>query len=313
MMFWVKALIIIAIFIFIFKSLFDNWGQLKAAKATFNYYYVISSVIVMQLAWLTTSWSWCKTLEIFGHKISFRNAFVIYFRSMVGKYLPGKFMQLMGMTYIASQKGVPEGLTVASVVIGQVYSLFSGVVIFAGALLAWEFKSSSGYLLGFRWSAIPILIVILGLSFRPGLMIPLINWFLRLMKRVEIKTTIGIRQALSIFILFLIPWFVFGLSFWLLARSLAPVPLSQYALLTSIVVGGTVIGFLAVFSPGGIGVREGAMVILIPAMTGYPIAYASALAVGYRIVMSLVELVDFGLTWAVDRSKRPPRENIPHS
>jgi hypothetical protein len=34
-------------------------------------------------------------------------------------------------------------------------------------------------------------------------------------------------------------------------------------------------------------------------LTGYPASFSSAVALGYRIVTSIVELADFGLTWLI--------------
>jgi uncharacterized membrane protein YbhN (UPF0104 family) len=294
-----KFAIIAFIFAIIANNIYSNWEQLKGQKIHFDIFYGILSILVMALAWISTSWSWGKTLELFGFKLGYRDVFVIYFRSMVGKYLPGKFWQIIGSTYFASKKGVPEGLTIASVVIGQVYSLLSGFVLFAAAVVLWGIRVSPDSILDFRWSSGPVLLFMLVLSFRPGLMIPIMNWFLRLLKREEIQITIGTSKAIKIFVLFLFPWLIFGLSFWLFACSLTFLPFSQYPLLTSVMVGATVIGFLAIFAPGGVGVREGLIVLLMPAMTEHSVSFASAVALGYRLITTLVELIAFGLTWLI--------------
>ena len=265
----------------------------------FDPLYAFLSILVMMVAWLTTSWSWGKTLEAFGAKLNYGDVFVIYFRSMIGKYVPGKLWQIVGSTYLASKRGVQEGPTIASVVIGQVYSLFSGFVIFMGAIAIWGMDSSSDSFMNFKLPSICVLLLILLLSLNPNLAKPAMNWFLRLCKRKQIDVEINIRQSVWLFILFMIPWFVFGLSFWLIARSLTFLPFVQYFKLTSIMVGATVIGFLAVFSPGGLGIREGMIVILLSSMTEYSVTFASAVAVSYRFVTVIVELIAFGLTWVL--------------
>ena len=77
---------------------------------------------------------------------------------MVAKYVPGKVWQIAGSTYIASKKGVPEGATIASVVIGQAYSLLSGLAIVAVFFALETFKDSHVEIALFRWTSIPILI-----------------------------------------------------------------------------------------------------------------------------------------------------------
>jgi len=295
-----KFAIIGAIFYFVINNVVSNWEQLAAQGVHFDPLYALLSILVMMLAWLTTSWSWGKTLEAFGAKLKYRDVFVIYFRSMIGKYLPGKFWQIVGSTYLASKRGVQEGPTIASVVVGQVYSLFSGLVIFMSAIAIWGMNFSSGSIFNFKLPSICVLVLILILSLNPNLTKPAMNWFLRLFKRTEIDVEIDIRQSLRLFILFLIPWFAFGFSFWLFARSLTFVPFGQYLKLTSIMVGATVIGFLAIFSPGGLGIREGMIVILMTSMTEYSVSFSSAVAVGYRFLSLIVEMVAFCLTWAIN-------------
>ena len=296
-----KFAIIGAIFYFVINNVVSNWEQMAAQGVHFDAFYALLSILVMMLAWLTTSWSWGKTLEAFGAKLKYRDVFVIYFRSMIGKYLPGKFWQIVGMTYVGAQKGVPEGLIISSAIISQAYSVLTGAILFSFAIVILDLKGIVGNFLSPAIASIPILLLFLVVVVRPVLMVTIINRVLGILKRQKIEVRIGLGKSLEIFALFLVPWFIFGLSFWFLGRSLTPIPFSQYPLLLSIAVGATIIGFLAIFTPGGIGVREGLIVILMTAFTKYPVPLASALALCYRIVMSLVEIMAFGLTWVIER------------
>jgi len=300
----VKILIIVLIFYLIFKNIYSNWGQLDFRKQHFNLFYIVLSVLIMQLAWMTTAWSWGKTLEAFNFKLRYSDVFTIYFRSMVAKYLPGKLWQIVGSTYMAAKKGVPEGSTVASVVIGQGYSLLSGLALVAGALALGVIQPPGGGFAFFRWTAIPILVLLIILTVRPELAEPLMNWALRLAKRQTISLRINIATSLRLFMAFLIPWFIFGLSFWFLGRGLEDIPISHYLSFTAIMTASTVIGFLAVFAPGGLGVKEGLIVVFLTTLAGYSAAFSSAIAIGFRIITSFVELLAFGITWVITWSQK---------
>jgi uncharacterized membrane protein YbhN (UPF0104 family) len=253
----------------------------------------------MQAAWMTTAWSWGKTLEAFGHKLPYRDIYTIYFRSMVAKYVPGKVWQIAGSTYIAAQKGVPEGATIASVVIGQAYSLLSGLTLVVVFLAIGAIGNSGTELSFFRWSSIPILAFLIILVVKPELGERLMNWGLRLFKRREISMKIKISTSFWLFWAFLIPWFIFGFSFWLLARGFMILSIDLYLSFTAILTAGTVVGFLAIFAPGGIGVKEASMAALLTSFLGFLPAFALALGFGYRIVTSIIELLAFGLTWVI--------------
>jgi glycosyltransferase 2 family protein len=307
---FVKIIVICAIFFYIFRYLYSNWGQLRSLNIHLNYFYVVLSFVVMKVAWMTTAWSWGKTLEAFGHKIPYRDVYTIYFRSMLAKYLPGKVWQIAGSTYIASQKGVPEGATIASVVIGQAYSVLAGVALIVVGFALGSLQKTGQGLTFFRWTSIPILIALIILVVRPGLCERLMNWVLPLFKRQKVTVDIKLTTSLWLFLAFLLPWFIFGFSFWLLTRAFTPVPFSLYVPLTAILTAGTVIGFLAIFAPGGIGVKEASMAALAASLTSFPATFALAVGLAYRIVTSIVELIAFGITWIISKPEKKPTTSV---
>jgi hypothetical protein len=294
-----KIIIVAAIFYVIFRNILSNFDQLRAQEIQFNYIYVIISLFVMLLAWITTAWSWGKTLEAFGYPLRYPDVFVIYFRSMLAKYLPGKLWQIVGATYVAAQKGVPEGATIASVVIGQAYSLLAGVALCVGALALGFIRIAGEGAAIFRWTSIPVLLGLLVLIVRPNLTEPVMNWGLRLFRRQEVSLKIKPSTSFWLFWAYFVPWCLFGISFWSLAHAIVPMTAGQIIPLTAIFTAATVIGFLAIFSPGGLGVREGAIIVLMTSIAGFPVAIASALAIGFRIINTLIELLAFGITWLI--------------
>jgi hypothetical protein len=222
---------------------------------------------------------------------------------MVAKYLPGKVWQIAGSTYIAAQKGVPEGATIASVVIGQAYSVLSGVALIVAAL-AFDLIQKPGGIPLLKWSSIPMLIILIVLVIRPHISVRLMNLVLPLFKRQKVAVEIKLSTSLWLFVAYLIPWFIFGFSFWLLAHALTPIIFSLYIPLTAILVAGTVIGFLALFAPGGLGVKEASMAALAGSLTSFPASFALALGLVYRIVTSIAELLAFGLTWVISKPQK---------
>jgi uncharacterized membrane protein YbhN (UPF0104 family) len=83
-------------------------------------------------------------------------------------------------------------------------------------------------------------------------------------------------------------WVVYGISFWLLANGLLSG--SELGLRSAVGVfsAGYIVGFLAVFAPGGIGVREAVFVTLLAPRVGS--SDAVVLAVGSRLLLTLTEL-----------------------
>jgi len=84
-------------------------------------------------------------------------------------------------------------------------------------------------------------------------------------------------------------WITYGVAFWLLARGLGlpgALPLARAAGVFAL---GYILGLLALFAPGGVGVREVVLVgLLTPALGG---GGAVALSVASRILLTLTEVV----------------------
>lgn len=72
-------------------------------------------------------------------------------------------------------------------------------------------------------------------------------------------------------------------------NGLTPVDWSTAGLLASAFVGAWLIGYLAVFVPTGIGVREGALALLLGGVL--PATVTAAAALGYRVLIALRDLV----------------------
>ncbi len=218
-----KIVIVGGIFYFLIKNLLGNTEKLQSLNIKFSYGYAILSLLAALVAWSLTSWNMGRVFAGLNCPLPYKDVFSIYFKSMLGKYLPGKFWQIAGSTYLASQKGVPEGISITAFVGGQIYSLIAGI-FFLAIVLIFNIVEFSGEILKYlRWTSIPIILVMIAMVVKPSLFELPMNLLLRLFKRKEVKISIPIRRSFEIFFLFLLSWMVFGLSFWLFANAIFPI------------------------------------------------------------------------------------------
>ena len=294
-----KYFLICLIFYFLFKSLISNWGQIDKLEIKLNYSYVIYSLIAVMAAWVVSAWSWGRVLSAFNYKIPYRDVFIIYFKANLGKYLPGKVWQIIGSAYYAAGHGVPEGIAITTSLIGQAYSVLSGLSLFAMVGLLGRLGETNLFNTIFRWSLLPILAILLAVALKPDLAQPLLNRIMRLFKRQEVKIHLPIIRTIELFTIYLLCWLLFGLGLWLFAKALTNVGFAQYINLTAVLAAAVAIGFLALFAPGGLGVREGVIALFLATIPVFPPPLPSAVAIGYRIIMTIAEVVAFGMTWVL--------------
>ena len=89
-----------------------------------------------------------------------------------------------------------------------------------------------------------------------------LHWFGRLFKRTnDVSIPITYPQMIKLVMLFIVNWLIVGTGFYVLIRSIYPIPLSQMLYAGGVFALSSIIGILAFFAPSGIGVREGIMIL----------------------------------------------------
>ena len=86
----------------------------------------------------------------------------------------------------------------------------------------------------------------------------------------------------------LIAWIGYGFSLMYLARGLLPTARLDLPTAIAAFTASYLAGFLALVAPGGIGVREGVMILLLQGPLG--LAAATVLALASRVLITITEL-----------------------
>lgn len=296
---FLKYLLVGVIFYFLFKSLFSNWSEVQKLGVQLNYGYVIIALIAVMAAWALSAWCWGRVLNAFNCPVSYADVFIIYFKSNLGKYLPGKIWQIVGSTYYATSKGVPEGVAITTSLVAQAYSVISGLSLFAVAMIVGLPGKSAIVGSYIKWSVAPILLILLIIAVKPNLAQPLMNRIMKMFKRPQSDIRLPITRSLELFVIYLFCWLIFGLGLWMFSKALTDTPFSLYIGLSAVNAAAVAVGFIALFAPGGLGVREGVMALFLSTLPGFPAPLPSAVAIGYRIIITIAEVIAFGLTWVV--------------
>lgn len=217
-----------------------------------------------------------------------------YGRSWLARYIPGRIWMFGGRVIYGKQAGISARATGASTVLeaGISYSALGllGAALLAGAWIHWS---------------VAMALAAGGLAVSFGAMMMLFRG--RTLASGESKLAKTIRKAstfvtgdaepakTSIFLILLAYWAhaAAQLAFFIMVGlSVQDVPRSEYMLLAGAWGVGASIGYLSLFSAGGLGVRDGiALAFVGPALTG-PIA-ATVVAVS-RIILVTADLVFVG-------------------
>jgi hypothetical protein len=282
----IQWLLGIAIVGFALRSLWRNWDQLRAQPLEWSIepgWLVLSAVVVWLMYGLLIA-AWRIMLTGWGRGLDFWSAARIWTVSSLGKYLPGKVWAVAGMAVMAQRAGVGAGPATGSAVILQLLAIGTGAAV--AALTGWSslrtaYPGAEGGLGVLLLLSLLVVVVLL----RP-------ESVRRLVRIAAPEATVSLTPPPGAVAFGIaantIAWLGYGVALWLLARGV--LPRAGLGLLPAIAVftASYLAGFIALFAPGGIGVREGVFILMLQGPIG--IGAATALAVASRLLLTVTEL-----------------------
>jgi hypothetical protein len=265
--------LLVAAAVFVVLRVRSLWHGGHIELADVNWAALAGSFVLAALGTAAGALIWLVILDGLGVKPRLRWA-GLFFQAQLGKYIPGSIWQYAGRAAVARANGIPVGPVGVSLAVE-----FAAAAIAAGAMAVFLVGWWGALIL----AAIAVLLVAGGRPTRS-----------RLPVRVTIRATL----------LYLPVWLLLGASFWLCASGLVAVPASDLALYMGTFAVAWLAGLLAIYAPGGLGVREAVLVALLHGRIGT--ADALVVAAASRLMLILVDVLLAGAsTAALRRSRRP--------
>lgn len=278
-----------AVFIFFVTTIIRKWGHINQYSFSLDPMPFSLSVVLLVLFVMFSSWSWKKILEeLTDTDIPFGDALKIYITSWILRYIPGRVSMVLGKIYLSHQKwGIPKKEILLSSAYEHTFITITSLLIGGYALYltnTWPKILSSATFVGlFIFLMLPI--------FFPKLFYSILNFFLAVAKRdpVRFKKKISPYKLFLLLLCYFGNRLLFGIAFLFLTESLIHVKPENIIFISSSFVLAAVIGLLAFFSPGGLGVREGTLVYLL--QTIIPLETAIILSLLSRLWQILADSI----------------------
>lgn len=277
--------LILAIFYFLIANLVKNWQKIPFESLRFNLTNLAISFAFLLFNILLFIKGWKDIINRLGRNISYRTAFWIISLSQVAKYMPGGIWFALGRVYLGKSKKLNAEAVAISVVIETGLTFLGCILLF---LLSIIFSRQQTFTNTFFLIPIFLLFLIL---LQPSVLNRLINIALRIFKRPMINLEMSYFQLLKLSMYFLGFLIAQIIGFYFLINSIYPVAVSQIFELAAAYILSWMIGFVAIFAPGGLGVREGAMTLLLSPMLPTPLAIAISFIA--RVWLMIFEIAMF--------------------
>jgi len=275
------GLLLVAVGLYLYRS----GGSLVDRLADLDWYWVCVALVSTFLA----GFLYCLTQQVIyrrlGVRIGYWQTFRIVSLSALGKYVPGKVL-FAGHFYVLSREA-----GIGNAQIGTGFALSMALWMLTASLCGLPAFSLLSPAL--RWSVVlmPVLLVI---AIHPRIL----GWLIR---QVQLRlgraggdsppSLPGLTWGSYLVgaLLYLGNWLLAGVGSWASLRALAPgVGLDAGPLALASVAVGTVAGFVALFAPVGLGVREGVGALILGPVVGGEVALLSLVLL--RVITVLVDL-----------------------
>jgi uncharacterized membrane protein YbhN (UPF0104 family) len=286
-----KLVIIAVVVAFVWQTLVDAWSQLDEYPWAFHAGWIAVAAVFYILALLPPALFWYCCLQALGQHPRFWEAVRAYYIGHLGKYVPGKALVVVIRAGLIRGDRVDTGVAAASVFLESLTWIAVGSFLAAGYLAATLSHACPAF-----WGVVALMAVT-GVPTLPRVF-PVLARLAGVGKRdpqiVEKLGQLGYKTTVLGWALMSVGWVFMGLAYWATFRAmglpriegLAELP--RYTAAVSLAV---VAGFVAIFIPAGIGVREATLAkVMMPYLRGIT-AKAELAALGAAVLFRLVSVV----------------------
>jgi len=291
--------------VFLFASLvFLVMALIKAdylkIPIVYRWNYLRISFFLLFAGFIISGISWTKVIKQANYKISNSSGIASIGLSVFGKYIPGKLWLILGRAeYISKKYDIPIKNTSSLSLNAQFISLWVGLLLGTiGLLLISKFDI-------YGLSAL-VLFALLSFIIYTPLFHRLFEYlFLRVTKRTINIPRLEFKKVFQVLPWHMLNWVFWIVSFYFLGGSLIKESITfniawGFALAASL-------GIMAIFAPGGLGVREGLLTGYLT-LAGLDIADAATIAIASRLWFLVGEVFIFFMALYIDNYGK--RKNI---
>ena len=274
-----NTILLSATLVFIGIYIFKSIDTLRAYHYEIDYYYVLMAFGSVLIAQFIASFIWFRLANSFGLKTPFSETVRIWLLSRFGRYIPGKIPFLL--MRINLYKSVPaETVTLATITehVSSVAAAFFIVLLSLGDLPE-EYGN-----IPFYW--IILIIAAFLVLLKPSILGYLFNKILALFRKAPIQLLPSYKTVIACVLAYTIPIALNGAGLFFVFNALTSVDISYYPIITGLFYASSLIGLLAFFAPGGVGVREGLMMVIFSQFLDEPVVIVGAIAIRFITIFS---------------------------
>lgn len=285
-----QVLLLVATLVWGGAALRAQWAQLRqvAAATPIGWGWVVIASVIVLGTYAMLIQSWRMLLAGWGSPLGYAAAVRVWTIANLGRWIPGKVWSVGALGVLARREGVSGVSAAGAAILGTLLNLGAGFGILA--------VSGTRVLGVFRpWLQTAAMAVsvcfVIGTLALPRILPPVLARVARWRgiagpDRQLPAGTLWLSTAINA-----LSWVCYGLAFAALARGITPQLTASPSVFIVVWTSSYLLGYLALFAPGGLVVREGVIVAGFVALGLAGNADATLLALGSRLWLTVLEIL----------------------
>ena len=285
---------VIAVFVYGGEKIAAAWGDAQAQGGDdllrqLRWLPILAATMLVLLTYLLLIQLWRYILRNWGERLSLPDAMAIWSISSLGRYVPGRVAQLAAMFLLSSRRGISPTAATGSALLNVLLNIGAGLVValVLGGRQLDAIRPGASAVAG-----VAVAVGVVGMLLLPWILPRAVRLASKLLRRDVIEprmspSAIWLTAGGNV-----VAWLMYGVAFQLFAAGvIGDVPAGAAPAYIAVYSGSYVIGYLVLFTPGGLGVREATMAGMLAAFGLTTMPQAWLLAFASRVWLLAVEVL----------------------
>jgi uncharacterized membrane protein YbhN (UPF0104 family) len=288
----VQAAFLVAVIWFAYDRIAEQWAGAPVAGLDLRWGWIGAAAALVLATYGLLIQVWVAHLRAWGVRLPFGQAARLWFVANLGRYIPGKIWGLGTMAVMARQRNVAPVAALGSSITVMGIGMVAGfaVVVATGAGVIDAVLAEGGVAAPPGAVAGAALVAVLLLAATPLIVPRLIRVASRSARPPIAPPDLAPRSVWLVAVGTAMSWILYGIAFSWFVRGILDVAAGGVAGYIAVYTASYLLGLIALI-PGGIGVREGGLVLGLEALGLATAPEALLLAVTSRIWLTILEIV----------------------
>lgn len=285
----IAPVIVTCIAYFFYRSFHSNWTSIQTFRLNFNVAFIALSVLFTSSTYLLATYSWTRLVNFLSGspKLSYCEALAVVNTGNLTKYLPGKVWSYALQMYWLDKIGVKKSLILYANIINLLISITTSLLL---GLLYLTVIRHTFHLPSVHLALAAIILADIFFIVSSHRLTRMVIFTTNKLFKQDVEYyRMPSSLSLLLHLLNLLAAFCFGIGGYFLCKGIGfEIEPAVTLLIMSSMLISDVIGFLAIIIPGGLGVREGLMYLMLTGHSSQSLALI--IPVASRIVNMVVDL-----------------------